>query len=238
MNREEKMALAGEYVLGLLDDDARESIDAARGTDPELDALIQRASDAFAGLDASAEAAPLSEGLWGRIEAGLDQPDAAPAQPTATVIPLAQPSRRRPTSNRWLPIAAAVLLSLGVGYLAGDVLRGEPEPVVIAILTDEAAQPGAVVEAYGDDSVRMRLLHPYAVPDGQVMQVWTLPDAQTGPVSLGTLPSRSSAHLQGPELPRPAAEQLYEITLETAPGSPTGRPTGPILAKGFAKVVR
>lgn len=32
-----------------------------------------------------------------------------------------------------------------------------------------------------------------------------------------------------------AAGQLYEITLEPSGGSPTGRPTGPIQVKGFAK---
>jgi anti-sigma-K factor RskA len=32
----------------------------------------------------------------------------------------------------------------------------------------------------------------------------------------------------------PKQDQLYELTLEQAGGSSTGRPTGPILAKGFA----
>ena len=39
----------------------------------------------------------------------------------------------------------------------------------------------------------------------------------------------------GARLPEPKAGQLYEITLEPAPGSPTGRPTGPILVTGFAR---
>ena len=74
------------------------------------------------------------------------------------------------------------------------------------------------------------------MPEGQTMQVWTLYDPAVGPVSLGTL-GRDAAEvvLQGPHLPRPKADQLYEITLEPAPGSPTGKPTGPILVKGFAK---
>ena len=69
----------------------------------------------------------------------------------------------------------------------------------------------------------------------KVKFVWTLPDADTGPVSLGTLGMAADTRLAGPELPLPGAGQLYEITLEPAPRSPTGRPTGPILAKGFAK---
>ena len=34
------------------------------------------------------------------------------------------------------------------------------------------------------------------------------------------------------DLPPPGPDQLFEITLEPAGGSPTGRPTGPILFKG------
>jgi anti-sigma-K factor RskA len=68
------------------------------------------------------------------------------------------------------------------------------------------------------------------------MQVWTLYDQEVGPVSLGTI-GRDAAEvtLQGPRLPRPKPDQLYEITLEPSPGSPTGKPTGPILVKGFAR---
>ena len=33
-------------------------------------------------------------------------------------------------------------------------------------------------------------------------------------------------------LPPPGTDQLFEITLEPATGSPTGRPTGPVLFKG------
>jgi anti-sigma-K factor RskA len=70
------------------------------------------------------------------------------------------------------------------------------------------------------------------------MQVWTLPSREMGPMSLGLLEDAHSATLRGPALPRPQDAQLYEITLEQAGGSPTGRPTGPILAKGFAKLAR
>mgnify|MGYP000150023191 CR=1 FL=1 len=97
------------------------------------------------------------------------------------------------------------------------------------------AGPGAIVEAFADDTIRLVPLESFAVPAGKILQVWTLPDAQTGPVSLGTLADQGSVTLSGPDLPVPASGQLYEITLEPAPGSPTGRPTGPVLVKGFAK---
>ena len=70
------------------------------------------------------------------------------------------------------------------------------------------------------------------------MQVWTLPSQDMGPVSLGLLDAARSAVLDGPDLPQPREDQLYEITVENEGGSPTGRPTGPILVKGFAKLPR
>ena len=69
------------------------------------------------------------------------------------------------------------------------------------------------------------------------MQVWTLYDKAVGPVSLGTLTESKVVRLGSSDLPRPSANQLYEITLEPAPGSPPGKPTGPILIKGYAQEV-
>ena len=56
-----------------------------------------------------------------------------------------------------------------------------------------------------------------------------------GPTSLGLLTPGETVTLDFAKLPMPLEQQLYEITLEQQGGSPTGRPTGPILAKGFAK---
>jgi anti-sigma-K factor RskA len=70
------------------------------------------------------------------------------------------------------------------------------------------------------------------VPSGRALQVWTLPSRERGPVSVGLMDRPRTLELQLGDLPRPSADQLFEITLEPAGGSPTGRPTGPILFKG------
>jgi anti-sigma-K factor RskA len=135
-----------------------------------------------------------------------------------------------------MAMAASVVVALGVGYLAGSFGTGARRPVMIAVLLNPAdATPGAIVEAFADDSVRLVPLDRFEIPAGNILQVWTLPDPATGPVSLGTFSDPSAIRLSGPDLPSPQTGQLYEITLEPAPGSPTGRPTGPILVKGFAK---
>jgi len=232
MTREEKQALAGDYVLGLLDDAGRSEFLALAAVDPELRAMADRLAERMRALDATATPARYGSDLWARIERRLDEP--ADRGSTRRVVTVRPPARRLPA---WLPLAASVVVALGVGYFAGFAARPSDQPTVIAIMLSEAdGNPAVILEAFADDSVHLVPLENFAAPDGQVLQVWTLPDVATGPVSLGTLARTQDLRLDGPNLPVPQDGQLYEITLEPAPGSPTGRPTGPILVKGFAKL--
>lgn len=226
MTGEEKRALAGEYVLGLLDDAARHDFDRRAEADPELAAMAQALADRMAALDATAPSLPHDPALWSRIEARLDM------APETSVVPF----RARPPLSRWLlPFAASVLVALGIGYFTGTATRPLLEPTVIAVMLNQGeGTPSVIVEAYADDSVRLIPLERFSAPKGQILQVWTLPDPATGPISLGTIGATIETRLKGPNLPVPAVGQLYEITLEPAPGSPTGRPTGPVLVKGYA----
>lgn len=223
-----EMERVGEYILGLLDDADRNAFVAEMARDPNLAAAVQRLEAHFHSLDDTSPALPKNPELWQRIEQQLDASPRAPA-------PL--PARKSSSRRTWAPLAmaASVLVALGIGYLAGGI-AGARQPIMIAVLIDEtSAAPGAIVEAFADDSVRLVPLERFDVPEGKILEVWTLPDADTGPVSLGTFADPRTVELKGPDLPMPLSGQLYEITLEPAPGSPTGRPTGPIIVKGFAK---
>lgn len=234
MTREEILERAGEYVLGLIEGTEKLAFEAAMQADAELAAAVQRLTAQLQPLDDTA-AGTGNPALWPAIAARIAT---TPQQRSvAAPPPAANENRRAAPMLRWAGLAASLVLSLGVGYLAGVSLQPPPaRPTMIAVLLNEGdASPGAIIEAFGDDSVRIVPLELFEVPEGQVLEVWTLPDADTGPVSLGTLGSTEGTRLVGPDLPPPAAGQLYEITLEPAPRSPTGRPTGPILVKGFAK---
>lgn len=236
MTREEKLALAGDYVLGLLDETERAACEVVMGADSELAEMVAHLSERMHSLDATATPEPFVADLWARIEHSIDGRAKAPE----VIVPIERGNRPsakwRPIVQPWLPMAASVVVALGVGYLAGISMRPSDQPTVIAIMLNQSdGSPAVIVEAFADDSVRLVPLESFAAPEGQVLQVWTLPDVETGPVSLGTLSEAHDLRLNGPNLPVPHDGQLYEITLEPAPGSPTGRPTGPILVKGFAK---
>ena len=71
-----------------------------------------------------------------------------------------------------------------------------------------------------------------SVPAGRAWQFWTKPEGAAGPTSLGLVRAGQTLEVPVQRLPAVGARQLFEITLEPEAGSPTGRPTGPILYVG------
>lgn len=230
----ERLSRAGNYVLGLLEESERAAMERDMKTDPALNLAVVRFAERMHALDETTASEPVSSQIWPRIAkaiAGTPQ-----EQPAARIIPLARKAGvGAPGAWRTAAMAAAIVVALGVGYLAGSNIATMPQPVVLVVLETPDNLPGAIFEAFADNSVRIVPLQDFIVPEGKIMQVWTLYDRSVGPVSLGTMTRARVTVLGAHALPRPAAEQLYEITLESAPGSPSGKPTGPILVKGFAK---
>ena len=224
---------ADAYVLGLMDEHDRRAMDAELESDPVLARAVGEARDRFLELDLVGPTVTVSADLWSRIEArlgGAGKPESAELLP-----PAANDNRL----VRWRAIAmsavaASALLVAALGYTTMTRL----EPQVVAILMNAEGEPVVMIEDFGNDTAKVVPLIDLAVADDRSLQLWTLPSADTGPVSLGVLDGWETATVSGPDLPRPAEEQLYEITVEPLGGSPTGKPTGPIVGKGFAKAPR
>lgn len=231
--------LAGEYVLGLaegLDADRAERLhDEDDGFRAAVAAWRRRLSE----LDDLVEPVPPPAELWRRIEAGLDEaPAAAPAlaAPSRPVTP----DRAGAFTALWRSLAfwrvaglsgalAALLLAIGLPM----TLRPGPEkPVFVAVLLSDGNQPAAVVNAFADGQAELIPLQAINVPQGRALEVWTIADPARGPVSIGLVERARTIRLNLASLPRPGANQLFEISLEPERGSPTGRPTGPVLMKG------
>ena len=123
---------------------------------------------------------------------------------------------------------AVLMLAVGLGVA---IRQARLQPVMVAVLVD-GDRTGAVVHAFADGRVVLLPLTSINVPSGRTLQVWTLPSRERGPVSVGLMDRARTLELELKDLPTPGPNQLFEITLEPAGGSPTGRPTGPILFKG------
>lgn len=226
MNAGNERELIGDYVLGTLEGDDRVAFEAALRTDPTLSAEIDSFAARLSALDDTATPQPVPEGLWSRVETLLDQRPAA--------VP---PLKRRASMPPWFALAASVVVAGGLGFLAGQSAQPEAtRPVVIAVLVSDTQHPGAIVEAFANNSVHIIPLEAVDVPLGKILEVWTKPNEEIGPVSLGRFLKPDQIILPAIALPLPQGGQLYEITLEDAPGSPTGKPTGPILFKGLAQL--
>lgn len=217
---------AGEYVLGLLEGPERAAFEAAMAVDGGLASRVRAFASRMRDLDDTAQGGAILPGLWSRIEAKIP-----PRQTTAQAS-----SVRSAGIPRWAAMAASVVVAAGLGFAAGQSVRGpEPAPVVVAVLISDTNVAGAIVEAFANNSIHIIPLEGIEVPEGKILEVWTKPNEEIGPVSLGRFLRPMEIVFPANSLPVPAGGQLYEITLENAPGSPTGKPTGPILFKGLAQ---
>ena len=231
---------AGEYVLGLMSDAERAAFEARMAADPSIRRLVAAERERFLELDVTAEGAQPSAGLWPQIERGIEDG-------RSNIVDLdAHAQSRRAASSRpaglmrrgfWQGFAAASILGVMISGLA-YMLATPQQPRLIVVLLNDQAQPVSIVETLAGQRIRVVPLSAIDVPANRTLQVWTLPDPATGPVSMGLLESVRATLLEGPALPAPKPDQLYEITVEPAGGSPTGRPTGPIVGKGYARIPR
>ena len=242
MTPEERDALAAEHVLGLLDAPDRLRAEQLIESDEAFAATVAAWRVRFAEIDETARPVPPSDALWSRIEGSVGGVrEAAPARtvPGRAALAIAMAHRLSAIwdSLRFWRMAgvagalASVVLAVGIATMMG---QRTPSPIFVAVLMTDANQPGAVVNAFADGRVELTPLQTINVPAGRALEVWTLWDRQRGPVSVGLMDQARTLRLRVEDLPKTRLDQLFEITLEPATGSPIGRPTGPILMKGTA----
>lgn len=218
MNEQQRLD-AAEYVLGTLDTDARAAVERALLTDRELAREVYDWQDRLLPLLDRVTPMEPSNQLWLRIAQRLPAPPAAPRWWQKLLF--------------WQGLSAAALV-LSVG-LALQLARS-PAPAevrYVAILHTPGQQVGWVVESVDADTLRLRPVGKLPVlAAGRAWQFWTKPINADRPTSLGLVPANGELRVARKALPALGAQQLFEVTLEPENGSPTGRPTGPILAVG------
>jgi anti-sigma-K factor RskA len=220
-------SLAGEFVLGLLEGEAKLDAERRLASDAAFAREVESWRVRFGEFDAATEPQPAGDALWSRIDAAVRR-----RLPEETRVP--------PAWSRWwgnvavwrgAACAAAIgMLVLAVG-LGIAIRAARQQPTMIAVLLD-GNRAGAVVQAFADGRVVLVPIATFDVPQGRALEVWTLPSRERGPVSVGLMERARTLQLSLKDLPAPSIDQLFEITLEPASGSPTGRPTGPVLFKG------
>jgi anti-sigma-K factor RskA len=242
-DRRDKAELADEYVIGLCDPEEEREVEDRLTQDPELVVLVELARQRFSALDATAAEVNVPDNIWRGVERRLDALDESLLAPglrdgtSRAVADLGQERDKRSGPLLWTAVsglAASLVLAVALAWS----LLNTVEPRVIAVLVNDAGQPVAMIAGAENNATEVTLLGQTDVPAGTVLQLWTKPDPEGPPVSIGVFDEPKQTLLRAAGLPEPRADQLYEITFEQPGGSPTGLPTGPILGKGLAKEPR
>ncbi len=227
--RTNRSELAVDHALGLAEGAALERAERLMETDAGFRAEVEALRRSLVELDATApEHAPGPE-AWRRIEAALEAPPQRAALPASAPRWFEGLSFWR--SSALASAAAALLLAIGLGVA---LLRPPAQPIYVAVLQTDEGRAQAVVNAYADGTVTLVPITQIGVPQGRIIEVWTLQSREQGPISIGRMDQARTLKLDLSRLQRPDAGHLFEMTVEPPGGSPTGRPTGPVLSKGLA----
>ncbi|MDH0746982.1 anti-sigma factor [Pseudomonas sp. GD03842] len=218
-------ALAGEYVLGTLSAEQHDDVTERLRTDASLRDAVDAWEARLLELTSLAAPLPPSARLWGRIQRSLAEL-ATPSTPPRV--------RGWQRLGLWQGLSAAGLAASLV--LALTLLTASPVTTqyVVVLVAPTSQAPGWVVQANDDRSIALLPLAQDSVPDGMALQFWTKGEQWRAPVSLGLVKPGTSNRVPLDRLPPLEPNQLFELTLEKAGGSPTGLPTGPIKFIGRA----
>ncbi len=224
--------LAAEYVLGLLNADEAAAFETLMATDAGVRADYTRWAEDFVGMtDDIAPVAPPA--------ALLDRIRAAAFGTAAMEEATPAPKPVKPAKSSWmerlglLPAAAGGLVAAMVALWAINLYVGPLlDPPATATVMLASADEGLVVEVgYVEDSGNLEVTRTAgAAPEGQVLELWVI-KGENPPVSLGILPADETGTLVVAEALWPLLRGAQcAISIEPPGGSPTGAPTGEIVA--------
>ena len=230
---EERDLRAAEYVLGLLD--AREMREARvlAATDPEFAEAVALWENRLAPLLDEVPGIEPAADMWSRIERAI------PAGPAGdeNVVRFGRSLRRwRAFAGGMTAIAASLALLVGYQALREapiPVPAAQSAPVLVASLSSEQANTSLSVAYEPRRSSLLVTPGRLTGAPGHDHELWIIP-AGGSPVSLGLVRAGAPARIQVPARLAPHFRTRSTIALSVEPvgGSPTGQPTGPVVAAG------
>ncbi|AEH85130.1 anti-sigma factor [Mesorhizobium opportunistum] len=223
---------AAEYVLGVLPADERQI--ASRRIDSETD--FARLVDGWeVRLSPLADAYPEIEPP-ASVKAAVDRrlfasTPAAPAEPRAGLWSSL-------AFWRGLAVAAVAALALYIAVPYVNPVAVQPQTRLVASLAADGSDV-KYLAVYDAAHHEVSLSHVSGErASGKDFELWMI-EGKNAPVSMGVIPSGATAHI----VVSPSAQQklaqgaVLAVSLEPSGGSPTGQPTGPVVAAGNLKSI-
>jgi anti-sigma-K factor RskA len=225
--------LAGEYVLGVLSLADRARVEARLSRDKTFARIVARWQENLADFDDDYEDVAPPAMAYAKIEARLFPKNSFAMEPAA--------------AGKWwnslllwrgLAFASLALLITYASLQSGWIGNMPPSQPLLARLTGDEGTPIGLLARYDAGNGQLRLTPVAAkVEDQRSLQLWLVPGGGEPAISLGVVPETGEGTVEIPAAVRPRLKDgvTFAVSVEPAGGSPTGRPTGPVIAAGLAK---
>ncbi len=217
--------LAAAYAAGTLRGPARRRLEALLPAHPALRAAVREWEARLMPLTAGVVPVEPSPQVWQRIEARLHG-----ASPAAAASPW---WARLAFWRGFAALASVAALSLAVLLATPAPV---PAPIVVVLNATAPAGEGGVIPASfvasisGDGrTVVARPIQQVSLQGDRVLELWAAA-GKSPPRSLGLISAGGVTVVKRTALP--AGTDHLAVSLEPPGGSPTGAPTGPVLAVG------
>lgn len=220
---------AAELALGLLDGEERAAALRRMMAEPEFTRAVEAWQERLAPLGDLVPAVSPSDGLWARIEAAL-------GKQTGEIALLA-------SVRRW-KLAAAGATALAASLAMVLLMRPAPTPVPTAPAPALVAQLGpsdakaVLLASYDQDKALLTIAPATITAAGHSAELWVIPEGDK-PHSLGLVGESGLTKIVIPVKLRATMHSgaTIAVSIEPIGGSPTGQPTGPVVAVGkFTKI--
>lgn len=231
-----------EYVLGVLDADARVAVEQEVTDDPQAATAVQWWQQRLTPLSEDVAASAPPDYVWARIQDAVGHPASV-----STTAPGPERNTSRPglwnslPLWRWLGLGGSVVAAACL-VLAFVVTRPQPgaptTPTTVSYMVARIQQNNGVAGWTATmDLQRARMVvvpaTPKPVASDRSTELWLIPPGHK-PISLGLIAENRPTTVRLPPtlLKQLGTKALLAVSVEPHGGSPTGQPTGPVVAKG------
>ncbi|WP_294039805.1 anti-sigma factor [Sphingomonas sp.] len=177
---------------------------------------------------------------WRNRLAGLFDDYTEVEAPASVAARLAKPQDAAKPRSAWpiLALATALAAAVALFFVSRPVPTplqvpvAQPHPIMVAslMMTDKSASVPAMIDMTTGE---MTIPHANMAPAGKSAQLWMIgSDGVPKPMGLLAAAGTSRMTLAPGQRGQLAAGITLAVSIEPAGGSPTGKPTGPVVASG------
>ncbi|VVE87077.1 anti-sigma factor [Pandoraea bronchicola] len=237
-NQDDELRCA-EYALGVLSADERRELEREAGENPLIQTRLHQWQTRIALLAEDVAPVEPPPRVWQRIQRDLGVPFGV-----RPVLQTTAPSTWWDNLRlwRWLGLGASVatLVLLAVNF--GSLIQTGPSTTVASpyMVATIARQDGVAHWTATVDTRRAAMVVVPAdktvIAAGRATELWLIPP-NAKPIALGVFPSDQPASMAlSPEiLAQMGNNAMLAVSIEPPGGSPTGQPTGPVVATGAVR---